>query len=199
MKEYLIVRKNSLVFRASDTEERNPVVSTCPDTGKTGAYFSLYYSYLSEVRVTEEMKDKYINMYHTTQDMLINYGKYGFTDNYSGRYSEPNWIVAPEDNISHVDDRIISIDPNVVDFGDPYKDEKHMELFLVEEDLSNLNFIDSWKLTIGECVRRWYKQSWFEQMANDYMYTPDGDRLRDVRDLPPINKENENLYYDNKY
>lgn len=184
MKEYELIPHDSLLFRASDTIEERPTPRLCPDTGKTGVYFSAYYSHLAECRCIEERRDMYLSMYKTTKTLRIQVGKYAFTNNYTGRYSQPFWTVPSEDNTSHYDSEIHSTDPNVIDFGHPTeRDERHAELFLVEKDLENVVYVASVRITFGECVRIWYRQSWFEEMANRYILHSDSRGIPDVHNI----------------
>lgn len=166
--QYTTVHSGAMLFRADDKPIENPKPKYCNDTGKTGVYFSCNNVYIAETMCTEYMKTMTISRYVLTADVTVNVGKYGFTRGYT-KYPTSGWqTVDPVDNISHYDDTLWPIDLNVVSIGHK-ADYRHSELFLVESDLQYVKYLDYYVMTVGECIRKWYKQSWFEDMVDNYV------------------------------
>lgn len=137
-----------------------PNPTECPDTGKRGVYFSARDPFLSEVRSTETLHDMTITCFRTLEDIPLNIGKYGFTRNYTGRYALPHWTVPDDDNYSHIDYEIGSLDSNVVEYN------HGPEVFLNDIDINKILYVSTYHITTGECIRKWYKQTWFESYVN---------------------------------
>lgn len=167
--DHVTIEKETILYHADDIEVRDPYPMRCSDTGKYGVYFSVFDSYLEECKCTERMRDQVISIYFLSENVTVSVGKYGFTRGYSDPYPTTGWeTVRDEDNISHYDNALWPLDQNVIEYGDE-NDIKHAELFLVPKDLSKLRFVSSYRLTLGNCIRKWYKQSWFESMAHEYV------------------------------
>lgn len=157
-----------MLFRADDKACEHPIPKYCNDTGKTGVYFACNNVYLAETMCVEYMRNMTIARYVLEADIEVNVGKYGFTRGYT-KYPTSGWDkVDPSDNVSHYDDTLWPIDLNVIAIGHK-ADYRHSELFLVEEHLKHVRYIDHYTMTVGECVRKWYKQSWFEDMVDNYL------------------------------
>lgn len=150
----LKISAGSYLYRAAKTVEQHPTPYECKDTGKTGIYFAFENPYLSEMMCVEYGKDLWVAKYEVVEDIEnLSYGKYGFTNGYSGRYSKPWKYVPPEDNLSHVD---FDIYP-VINDGGEYRDEPdgHVEVFLTEKDLMKVKLVDYYRMTLDECRRKW--------------------------------------------
>lgn len=167
--DYVTLEKETVLYHANDLEVQTPYPMICPDTGKFGVYFSAFDNYLEECRCTERMRDQTISIYYLIENVTVSVGKYGFTRGYSDPYPTTGWeTVRNEDNISHYDDSLWPLDQNVIEYGNDH-DSKHAELFLTPNDLKKVRFVSSYRLTLGSCIRKWYKQSWFESMAHEYI------------------------------
>lgn len=162
------IRPGLILYRASLPEDDPLSTRTCPDTGKTGVYFYAYHSYMAECMCIEQLTNMIISVYRVSEPIIVSIGKYGFTRGYSHPYPTTGWeSVRPEDDISHYDTNIHSTDVNVVDCTDDY--HYHTEVFLSPYELKKLTLLTSYHVTVGECIRRWYKQSWFETMVDYYV------------------------------
>lgn len=166
----ITIPKHTILYRADDDIKPYLTPQKCPDTGKKGVYFSSFTPYHAETRCTERMKDQMISVYYLTSDIVVSDGKYAFTCNYTHPlYPTTGWEhVQEEDNISHFDDSLWSLDPNVIEYGNEH-DKRHSELFLTFDDLKCVTFDRAYLFTVGECIRKWYKQSWFETMVDQYV------------------------------
>lgn len=141
------------LYRASKTVEEHPTPRKCGDTGKTGTYFALGNPYLSEMMCVEYGESLWVARYKVVEDIEnLSYGKYGFTNGYTGRYSNPWHDVPPEDNLSHID---FNINPIInVEEGE-YKEVPGVEVFLTEKDLVKIEFVDCYLMTLDECIKKW--------------------------------------------
>lgn len=162
------IHNGTMLFHAADIPIERPIATYCNDTGKTGMYFACNNVYLAETMCLEYMQNLTISRYILEADVNVSVGKYSFTRGYT-KYPTTGWDkIDPEDNISHYDDTLWPIDLNVISLGH-HADYRHSELFLVEADLQHVRYLDCYTMTVGECVRKWYKQSWFEDMVDNYM------------------------------
>lgn len=150
--DFVVIPANTVIYRASDVIEINPQPRLCDETGKTGVYFSAFSPYLAETMILEYGNSLYINVYELTKDISVNVGKYGFTRNYTGRYARFNWTVPEEDNISHFDNEICPIGDFIKEFNGV-----HGELFLVERELSTIQYKSTYIMTFEEAKRKWGK------------------------------------------
>lgn len=165
---YTVIPAGTNLFHADIIKRNRPIPTYCPDTGKTGVYFAADNTYLAETKCVELMKPMIITHYLLNRDVKVTLGKYEFTRGYT-KYPTSGWgVIDPEDNVSHYDDSLWSTDVNTIDYGDA-SDFRHAELFLVASDLDGLTYIDAYTITIAECMRKWYKQSWFEEMVEKYV------------------------------
>lgn len=165
MINYITIPQNTTIYRADSHIVKNPVSTVCADTGKTGVYFCMGNPYLEESRCTERMQNQVISIYTINKPITVSVGKYGFTRGYSAPYTTAGWTsVNDDDNIAHYDDKIGPLDFNIIDAS-----FDNGELFLTNKELDNVVFVDYYTITVGECIRKWYKQSWFETMVEKYV------------------------------
>lgn len=181
--EFITLHKGTRLFHAAEDLIEMEMAKECPETGKRGAYFSAGDAFLAEVRTVETLKDMYIKCFRTSEDIILNVGRYGFTRGYTGRYATTHWTVPDEDNLSHIDNEIGTFDVNVIEHT------HGPEIFLNENDLEKIQFHSNYFLTVGECIRKWYKQTWFEDIVNR--------GLRRLSNVPEVPFTQRTLKHDN--
>ena len=132
------VQYNTMLYRAAPVVETKPKPRYCNDTLKTGVYFSMNHPFLSETMCLEYKSDLVISVYRTTKPFHVIIGKY----------------TAP--NGSHYDQDIEPVEetrtkPN----GSYFEVHKCAELFLVEKDLTKIEFIGCYFMTYKDAIQRW--------------------------------------------
>jgi hypothetical protein len=154
----MIVNAGAILYRAAQTVEQHPTPRLCSDTGKKGVYFSLNSPYISETMCIEYNMPLTICVYRVIQDIVdISPEKYAFRyDENTGEMKDIYYYAMvdhqpinalPEDNVSHIDDRIDAISTNIQDAPPGCA-----ELFLVEYDLDCIQYVSNYSMTVKVVV-----------------------------------------------
>ena len=135
----------TIIYRADNYECKTPRINYCKDTGKIGAYFSIWHPYLSETMCLEYKRDMVVSIYRFKEKYVVqSNGKYGYRE-------DPLSIAAavlPQDNISHIDYEIGAINILVEE-----PRQQHAELFLPYQDIAKIEFLASYTITQEQCLK----------------------------------------------
>ena len=127
-----------ILYRANRVLEELPTAHLCPDTGKTGTYFSANDPFLSETMCSEYWTDMIIGIYEVVQPIRAIIGK--------------NTI--HEEDVSHVDSEIDAI------FATKTPTKPYAELFITQKQIHKIKFVDSYNFTLKESIEKWGYHDW---------------------------------------
>jgi hypothetical protein len=147
----ICISKGEIIYRGARTVEKNPIPRLCPETGKTGVYFSIGHPFIAEGMSVEYNKPLYIAKYVLTENIFVGRGKYGYRTLEPKRYILPYdiSIVRPQHNISHIDFELIP-EPIEINFHG-----KVAELFLNPYDLELIEYVDSYRVTPEQILEKY--------------------------------------------
>jgi hypothetical protein len=141
----------TILYRAADTVERNPTPRECPDTGKTGVYFSALDPYLAETMTIERNRPLEVAVHELARPVIhISDGKYAFRQ--GRKYNEMPDPLPDEYNLSHIDFNVEPTHRRAKPLNDACA-----ELFLTPPDLDAVKFKRYYRMTVREARRRYLR------------------------------------------
>jgi hypothetical protein len=154
---YTIIPKGTILYRSADKicEYKNSHLRRreCPDTGKTGVYFSTYV-FQSLAMAIEYGADLELGIFKTTAPIKVMNGKYNFRFLHPERYfrSDGSFIaninVKRDENVSHIEQTYPLVDLKHHVLFDKELDSKNGEIFLTRlEDLKNVKLLKTYSFT----------------------------------------------------
>jgi hypothetical protein len=168
---YLKIPAGSRLYRAAITEEQIVQPRYCPDTGKTGGYFSIFHPFLSETMADEYHRPLILSQYNLNTDIAVILGKYSSN------------LLGPDENqnVSHIE-----FGPNIIPINrDLEYHGYYAELFIKNSDLNKLQFLGSSTVYPAEVIFAYHKNradpNWTPQglSREDYPVMDDEDPPQD--------------------